>query len=83
MSESVLIALIGSLLGMIELLTATILGWIAFELRHMRKALEGKVDREDCKIDMCSHASEIRNLWSETRKNAEAIARMGGCAHKR
>jgi len=71
-----MIALIGALLGIIELLTATILGWIAFEIRNMRKVLEDKVDRDDCARDMCRHADEIKNLWGETRRNAENIARL-------
>ena len=76
MSETLTIAVIGALLGVIELLTTVILGWIAFEIRRMREALEEKVDRDDCNRDMCRHADEIRNLWGETRRNAEKIAKL-------
>lgn len=76
MSETSVIALIGALLGTIELLTTIIGGWIAFELRALRKGLESKVDKTDCTVDMCRHADEIRNLWSNTRDNSERIARL-------
>ena len=76
MSETMIVAIVGALLGVIELLTTAILGWIAFEIRRMREALEEKVDRGDCARDMCRHASEIKDLWGETRCNAEKIARL-------
>ena len=34
------------------------------------------VARGDCARDMCRHASEIKDLWGETRRNAEKIARL-------
>ena len=76
MSENTVLALIGALLGTIELLTTVIGGWIAFELRALRKGLEAKVDKSDCTVDMCRHGDEIRNLWIDTRANSERIARL-------
>lgn len=76
MTEKAIIALIGALLGALELLLTTILGWIAFEIRSMRKTLEEKVDSDDCDRAMCRHYGEIEKLWGETRRNAENIAKM-------
>ena len=76
MSEAAIITLFGILWGVIQLCVAGILGWIALELRQIRQGLEDKVDKNDCDKDMCSHYSEIQNLWKETRKQGERIAKL-------
>lgn len=76
MSEAAIITLISILWGVIQLGLVGILGWIAFELRMIRQGLEEKVEKDDCEKDMCSHYSEIQNLWKETRKQGERIAKL-------
>ena len=76
MSETAIITLIGILWGVVQMCIAGILGWIAMELRQIRQGLEDKVEKDDCEKDMCSHYSEIQNLWKETRKQGERIARL-------
>jgi len=76
MSEAAIITLIGILWGVIQLCVAGILGWIAMELRQIRQGLEDKVDKDDCDKDMCSHYSEIQNLWKETREQDRRITKL-------
>ena len=76
MSEATTLTIVGILWGIIQLGAAGILGWIAMELRHIRKSLESKVEKSDCQNDMCSHYTEIQNLWKETRRNSERIAKL-------
>ena len=76
MSEQATITLIGILWGVIQLGLVGILSWIAMELRQIRQGLEDKVDKNDCDKDMCSHYAEIQNLWRETRKQGERIAKL-------
>ena len=76
MSEAAILTLVGILWGVIQLGVAGILGWIAMELRQIRQGLEDKVEKSDCKNDMCSHYSEIQNLWAEARKQGERIAKL-------
>ena len=35
-----------------------------------------KVEKDDCKDNMCSHYKEIQNLWKETRDQGERIAKL-------
>ena len=76
MSETAIIALVTILWSVIQLGVAGILGWIAMELRMIRQGLENKVEKTDCDKDMCSHYTEIQNLWGETRKQGERIAKL-------
>ena len=76
MSEAAIIALVTILWSVIQLGVAGILGWIALELRLIRQGLENKVEKTDCDKDMCSHYKEIQNLWGETRKLVERIAKL-------
>ena len=76
MSENAVLALILSLWGIIQLGIAGILSWIAMELRNINRSLETKVEKTDCTNDMCSHYTEIQNLWRETRRNSERIAKI-------
>lgn len=76
MSEQATITLIGILWGVIQLGLVGILSWIAMELRQIRQGLEDKVERSECDKDMCSHYTEIQNLWKETRKQGERIAKL-------
>lgn len=76
MSEAAILTLVGILWGVIQLGVAGILGWIALELRQIRQGLEDKVEKSDCQNDMCSHYAEIQNLWKETRKQGERIAKL-------
>ena len=57
-------------------LMTLVLGWVALELRGIRGELGKYVRRDDCTTDMCRHADEIGNLWGETRKQGERIARL-------
>lgn len=59
----------------IAVLTAA-LGWAAWELRAIRNTHNRFVNKEDCSAAMSGHCLEIRNLWSETRKQGERIARL-------
>jgi hypothetical protein len=52
------------------------LGWGAWELRAIRNTLSRFVDKDDCSAAMSGHCLEIRNLWSEIRKQGERIARL-------
>ena len=76
MSEMAVLTLVGILWGVIQLCVAGILGWIAMELRQIRQGLEDKVEKDDCKDNMCSHYKEIQNLWKETRDQGERIAKL-------
>ena len=76
MSEQATITLIGILWGVIQLGLVGILSWIAMELRQIRMGLEDKVEKDDCKDNMCSHYKEIQNLWKETRDQGERIAKL-------
>ena len=76
MSEAAILTLFSILWGVIQLGVAGILGWIALELRYIRKSLETKVEKTDCQYDMCSHSKEIDNLWKVTRNNSDRIAKL-------
>ena len=76
MSEPAIITLIGILWGVIQLCVAGILGSIAMELRQIRHGLESKVEKDDCKDNMCSHYKEIQNLWKETRDQDRRITKL-------
>ena len=76
MSEAAILTLFSILWGVIQLGVAGILGWIAIELRYIRKSLETKVEKSDCDNHMCRHYAEIQNLWSETRKNSDRISKI-------
>ncbi len=76
MSEAAILTLIGILWGIIQICVAGILGWIALELRHIRELLGTKVEKTDCTADMCTHYKEIQNLWKETRRQGERIAKL-------
>ena len=75
MSEAAILTLVGILWGVIQLGVA---GRIIDrrKLRQIRQGLEDKVEKSDCQNDMCSHYSEIQNLWKETRKQGERIAKL-------
>jgi len=76
MTENSILFLIGTLLTICQLLVTAVLGWIAFELRHMRCALESRVKQEYCDKAMDGHCGEIRNLWGITREQGERLARL-------
>ena len=76
MSENATLTLIGILWSVIQMGAAGIMGWIAMELRGIRKDLEQKVEKTDCDNHMCRHYAEIQNLWSETRKNSDRISKI-------
>ena len=76
MSEAAILTLFGILWGVIQLGLVGILSWIAMELRQIRQGLEDKVERSECDKDMCSHYTEIQNLWKETRQQGERIAKL-------
>ena len=57
-------------------LMTLVLGWVAVELRGIRGELGKYVRRDDCNNDMCQHAGEIANLWGESRKQGERLARL-------
>ena len=57
-------------------LLTLVLGWVAVELRGIRAELGKYVLRDDCANDMCKHLDEITNLWGESRKHGERIARL-------
>ena len=76
MSEQATITRIAILWGVVQMCIAGILGWIALELRLIRQGLENKVEKNDCRDNMCSHYNEIQNLWKETRDQGERIAKL-------
>ena len=76
MSEAAILTLVGILWSVIQLGAAGIMGWIAMELRGIRKDLEQKVEKTDCDTHMCRHYEEIQNLWKNTRDNSERIAKL-------
>lgn len=76
MSETAIITLVGILWGVVQMCIAGILGWIAMELRQIRQGLEDKVEKDDCKDYMCSHYTEIKNLWKKANDNSERIAKL-------
>ena len=76
MSEQATITLIAILWGVVQMCIAGILGWIAQDLRLIRQGLENKVEKNDCRDNMCSHYNEIQNLWKETRDQGERIAKL-------
>ena len=57
-------------------LMTLVLGWVAVELRGIRGELGKYVQKDDCDTDMCRHLEEITNLWGESRKQGERIARL-------
>lgn len=57
-------------------LMTLVLGWVALEMRGIRSELGKFVRRDDCDTDMCRHRDEITNLWGESRKHGERIARL-------
>lgn len=59
----------------ITILTVVV-GWVAYELRSLRAAMDGFVKKTDCTSDMDGHCVEIRNLWKETREQGERISRL-------
>jgi len=76
MSETAVLTLVGILWGVIQLLAAGILAWIASELRLIRKDLEEKVDKSACSEDMCRHYDEIQKIWKKTNENHERIIKL-------
>ena len=76
MSEAAILTLVGILWSVIQMGAAGVLGWIAMELRGIRKDLEQKVEKTDCDTHMCRHYEEIQNLWENTRKNTERIVKL-------
>ena len=76
MSEAAILTLVGILWGVIQLLACGILAWIASELRLIRNDLEEKVEKNDCKDYMCSHYTEIKNLWKKANDNSDRITKL-------
>lgn len=76
MSEAVILTLVGILWSVIQLGAAGIMGWIAMELRGIRKDLEQKVEKTDCDNHMCRHYEEIQNLWKKANNNSERITKL-------
>ena len=76
MSEAAILTLVGILWSVIQMGAAGVLGWIAMELRGIRKDLEQKVEKTDCDTHMCRHYEEIQHLWENTRENSNRIAKL-------
>ena len=76
MSEAAILTLVGILWGVVQLLACGILAWIASELRLIRNDLEEKVEKNDCKDYMCSHYTEIKNLWKKANDNSDRITKL-------
>lgn len=72
MSEAWAIALvtIGSTLFI------TVLGWIAYELRGIRKDMKFFVLKDNCNLSMGKHCQEIENLKKGFEENKSAINQM-------
>lgn len=74
MTEGWVLAVFGALYGSLQLLIAWLINRILIRVDALGERLEKAVTKAECASDMCKHEEEIRNLWENTRRNAEQIA---------
>lgn len=55
---------------------SVVVGWVAYELRSIRAALDGLVKKDDCVKNMEGHCTDIRKLWDETIRQGERITKL-------
>lgn len=61
-----------------QLITTIVLGWGAWEIRALRGEFKRYVLREDCKINMGNHCSQIEQLQKDIAENREHLAKLEG-----
>lgn len=62
MSEQTIIFIIGVLWSVIQVLMSAILGWLAFELRQLRKDTNHRIHFADCERRMNEHARRLDKI---------------------
>ncbi len=66
-----LFAAIGSLL-------TGAMGWIAVEIKEMRRDLREFVSKHECEVDMQKHCSQLTDLYNKVNDNAAEIRELQG-----
>ncbi len=72
MSEAWQIAMAGCAVTMI----LAVLGWIAYELRELRKGMEKFVTKRDCEMDMEGHCRKLDDLAKKIERNTDDITKL-------
>lgn len=57
-----------------QYLVTGFIGWVAYELRQLRKEVSARVHEDDCKDDMQRHCSRIDAVEKTATENAKSIA---------
>jgi hypothetical protein len=53
-----------------------VLGWIAYELRGIRKDMKFFVLKDTCSSDMGRHCTQIGDLYKKANENQQRIAKL-------
>lgn len=65
-----------ALFTVISAIFSSILGWIAVELRGLRKDMRMYVMKDDCSSDMGKHCTQIGELFETAKENQQRIAHL-------
>lgn len=63
-----------------QLIMCGLIGWVAWELRDIKKELKMYVRREDCKDDMGNHCEQINELRERVNNNEADIKSLAAKA---
>ena len=59
-----------------QIISAAVLGWVAWEIRALRGEFKRYVLRDDCHEDMTRHCTKIEQLENDLTENRERIASL-------
>ena len=59
-----------------QIISAAVLGWVAWEIRALRGEFKRYVLREDCHEGMRQHCAKIENLENDLKENRDRITSL-------